>query len=270
MRAYKTVNDAYIEPISFVVPRRAEVFQSDIYPPATGLKPGVSGLDWLSGKTALPPKIDLESIYEGNAPVEVPSESKPLAAVPAPAPAKAPSPVKKEPEPALAAQRAPPPTISQQKGSIAEMASKFQDNEDEEEEDDEDSSSFEEISKPIIRAPAAAAKPQPKPTSPITARPVPITSVSPSKPVPCQAPAKAATAPLTSSVSSSASNSLVDSLEQIKSILEYQTKTITAQSEKIEQLTAEVDTMKKKIGSGSSDQSERIRQLELELEAARS
>jgi len=269
MRAYKTVNDAYIEPISFVVPRRAEVFQSDIYPPATGLKPGLSGRDWLSGKTALPPKIDLESIYEGNAPVEVPSEYKPLASVPAPAPAKAPSPVKKEPEPAPAAQRAPPPTISQQKGSIAEMASKFQDNEDEEE-DDDDSSSFEEIPKPIVRSPTAAAKPQPKPTSPITARPVPITSVSPSKPVPSQAPAKAATAPLTSSDSSSASSSLVDSLEQIKRLLEQQTKTITVQSEKIEQLTAEVDTLKKKVGSGSSDQSERIRQLELELEAARS
>lgn len=27
MRAFKTVNDAYIEPISFIVPRRAEVFQ---------------------------------------------------------------------------------------------------------------------------------------------------------------------------------------------------------------------------------------------------
>ena len=30
MRAFKTVNDTYIEPISFIVPRRAEVFQDDI------------------------------------------------------------------------------------------------------------------------------------------------------------------------------------------------------------------------------------------------
>ena len=30
MRAFKTVNDSYIEPISFIVPRRAEVFQDDI------------------------------------------------------------------------------------------------------------------------------------------------------------------------------------------------------------------------------------------------
>ncbi|OAQ99773.1 hypothetical protein LLEC1_06792, partial [Akanthomyces lecanii] len=34
MRAYKTVNDSYIEPISFTVPRRAETFQADIFPPA--------------------------------------------------------------------------------------------------------------------------------------------------------------------------------------------------------------------------------------------
>lgn len=30
MRAFKTVNDSYIERISFIVPRRAEVFQDDI------------------------------------------------------------------------------------------------------------------------------------------------------------------------------------------------------------------------------------------------
>ncbi len=30
MRAFKTVNDSYIEPVSFIVPRRAEVFQNDI------------------------------------------------------------------------------------------------------------------------------------------------------------------------------------------------------------------------------------------------
>ncbi|KAK7225754.1 hypothetical protein V2G26_013757 [Clonostachys chloroleuca] len=32
MRAYKTVNDSYVEPISFTVPRRAETFQADIFP----------------------------------------------------------------------------------------------------------------------------------------------------------------------------------------------------------------------------------------------
>src|SRR3978361_2406016 len=99
MRAYKTVNDSYIEPISFTVPRRAEVFQSDIYPPATGIKPAVSAAEWLSGKDGIPAKIDLESVYEGNAPVEIPAEYKPRTPAAALTPAKPASPVKKEPEP---------------------------------------------------------------------------------------------------------------------------------------------------------------------------
>jgi coronin-1B/1C/6 len=56
-------------------------------------------------------------------------------------------------------------------------------------------------------------------------------------------------------------------------MLEQQTKTIAAQSEKIGNLTAEVDSLKMRVsgsGGASQDQSERIRQLELELEAARS
>ena len=47
---------------------------------------------------------------------------------------------------------------------------------------------------------------------------------------------------------------------------------MTSQSEKISVLTDEVEMLKKRVGSGphQPDQSERIRQLELELEAARS
>ncbi|KAL8636204.1 MAG: hypothetical protein Q9228_006373, partial [Teloschistes exilis] len=64
MRAFKTVNDSYIEPISFIVPRRAEVFQGDIYPPVVGTKPAMSAAEWFDGAEGFPPKIDLESIYE--------------------------------------------------------------------------------------------------------------------------------------------------------------------------------------------------------------
>src|SRR5690349_12140212 len=124
MRAFKTVNDTYIEPISFTVPRRAETFQSDIYPPAVGLKPAMTAAEWLGGKTGVPAKIDLESIYEGTAPVEVPADFKPPAPVKAPVVAPAP---KKEPEPAPVAYRAPP-TASEQKTSISNMANKYQDN----------------------------------------------------------------------------------------------------------------------------------------------
>lgn len=274
MRAYKTVNDSYIEPISFTVPRRSEVFQSDIYPPATGTKPGVSAAEWLSGKSALPPKIDLESVYEGNAPTEVPSDYKPPTPAPAPTPAKAVAPPKKEPQPEPVTQRSPPPTMSEQKGSIAAMASKFQDN-DPEDDDDDDASSFEEVSKPVVRN---QPKPEPiKASSPITSRPAVASPVAQfPKPTPAAAPAPTP-APVATKISNpvsaspaAGSGSVESTLEQIKSMLEMQTKTITAQSEKIGQLASEVDTLKRKVGGGSQDQSERIRQLELELEAARS
>ena len=267
MRAYKTVADSYIEPISFVVPRRAEVFQSDIYPPAVGSKPGVSSSEWLSGKSALPPKIDLESVYEGNAPKEVPSDYKPQTSAPAPAPAaaKVSAPAKKEPEPTPVAQRAPPPSVSQNKSSISEMASKFQDND--VEEDDDDASSFEEIPKPVVRQPQTtpAAKPQPKAASPVARQaPAQVAAAATS-----QLPSRAVTAPSGSPASSTqASSSVENSLDQIKRLLEQQTKTITAQSEQIGHLASEVDFLKKKVGG--SEQNERIKQLEQELEEARS
>ncbi|KFY63031.1 hypothetical protein V496_04267 [Pseudogymnoascus sp. VKM F-4515 (FW-2607)] len=270
MRAYKTVADSYIEPISFVVPRRAEVFQSDIYPPAVGSKPGVSASEWLSGKSALPAKIDLESVYEGNAPKEVASDYKPQTSAPAPAPAaaKAPAPAKKEPEPTPVAQRAPPPSVSQNKVSISEMASKFQDNDAEEE--DDDASSFEETPKPVVRPQqtTAAAKPQPKAASPV-ARQAPAQTAAATT---TSVPSRAAAAPSASPASSTpVSSSVENSLDQIKRLLEQQTKTITAQSEQIGHLASEVDFLKKKVGgNGSSEQNERIKQLEQELEEARS
>lgn len=269
MRAYKTVNDSYIEPISFTVPRRAEVFQADIYPPATGLKPAVSAKDWLAGKDGVPAKIDLESVYDGSAPVEIASDYKPpqAAQAPIPSPTKAPEPKiepkKVEPAPVPApAQRSPPPTMSEQKGSIAALASKFQD--DDVDEEDDDASSFEEVSRPVQRS-APVAKVEPVKMTP--------TATSPPKPSPVAQPVVRATQPPPSVATPTpgpSNNSVESSLLQIKQLLEAQTKTITAQSEKIGFLAQEVDTLKKKVGAGGQDQSERIRQLELELEAARS
>ncbi|KXX79006.1 Coronin-like protein crn1 [Madurella mycetomatis] len=272
MRAYKTVNDAFIEPISFTVPRRAETFQSDLYPPATGLRPAMSAKEWLDGKTGIPPKIDLESVYDGNAPVEVPADYKPPAAAPAPAPAPVPV-MKKEPEPAPAPVRAPA-TVSDQKSSISAMANKFQDDEEEGGNDDAETSSFEEITRP----PPRSAVPTRSPTKP---QPVATTApvAQPKLASPVKSP-QATAAPVSHAVaaSSAPSTSAVEaSLEQIVKLIEHQGKVITDQSEKITaqtqlivRLTTEVDMLKKKVGAGSQDQSERIRQLELELEEARS
>jgi len=79
------------------------------------------------------------------------------------------------------------------------------------------------------------------------------------------------------------------SLLHIQRLLEQQTRTIAAQSEKIGVLAREVDILKSKVGGAETegagaggrkvvastrqdqqDQSERIRELELELEVARS
>lgn len=153
-RAYKTVNDGYIEPISFIVPRRAEVFQSDIYPPATGSKPGMNATDYFSGKDALPPKIDMESIYNNENPTEIPSDYKPPPPL-TPTPAAEP---KKEEQPKEAPQPSPavraPASMKDQGASMSSIASKFADSKTAEEEEEDDSSSFEEISKPAERAQA--------------------------------------------------------------------------------------------------------------------
>lgn len=276
MRAYKTVNDSYIEPISFTVPRRAETFQSDIYPPCTGLKAAMSASDWLSGKTALPPKIDLESVYEGNAPKEVAADYKPPAAAPAPTPAPAAKPAPREPEPAPAATRAPPPSMAQQKGSMAAAASKFQDNE-EDDDDEADTSSFEEVQKPAPKASLPLRSEPAKAASPVRSS-TPASSSQAKPPSPIKATAPATSAVRSAQPSPALSPSVETSLDQIKQLIEAQTKIITAQGDRIDkqsdaisQLTGEVEVLKKRVVSaGSQDQSERIRQLELELEEARS
>lgn len=157
VRAYKTVNDTYIEPISFIVPRRSEMFQDDIYPPTIGLKPAMGPSEWFSGKEAIPPKISMASLYDGAGLKEVTGVQDaptPTMAAPAPKPAEAepkPEPVKKAAQPApepTPVYRAPPPSMKEQGASMAAMVSKFADEEEKEEADD--SSSFEEVSKPSI------------------------------------------------------------------------------------------------------------------------
>ena len=178
MRAYKTVNDSYIEPVSFIVPRRSETFQEDVYPPTVGLKPAVSSAEWFAGNDGIPPKVSMESLYEGEGMKEVEVGSAPATKEPEPIktpeptkasepvqtkaatesePAPAPAPGAK-PEPAPALRREPPPPMKEQGGSMMAMADKFAD-EDAGKEDSDDASSFEEVQKPAERTSAV------KPTS---------------------------------------------------------------------------------------------------------
>ncbi|KAK5048323.1 hypothetical protein LTR84_005993 [Exophiala bonariae] len=185
-RAYKTVNDSYIEPISFIVPRRAESFQEDIYPPTTGLKPAVSGKEWFDGAAGIPPKISLESIYDGTGLKEVAASQPPVKK--APEPVKAPEPKKEVSQPAPAPSptiRSPPPTMKEQGVGMAAAAGKFQDTEPAEESGDE--SPFEEVQKPVERksatvpASAEVKKETPLP-SPVKSQLAEVTQPKPASP----------------------------------------------------------------------------------------
>lgn len=174
MRGYKTVNDSYIEPISFIVPRRAESFQEDIYPPTVGLKPAISAAEWFDGAEGLPPKISLESVYDGTGVKEVPTETpKPVKKVSEPV--KAPEPKKEvpppTPEPTPVTVRAPPASMKEQGATMMSAASKFQDSEPVED-DGDDGSSFEEVQKPVERTFAA------RPTSSETRKEEPTPAAS--------------------------------------------------------------------------------------------
>lgn len=157
MRAFKTVNDAYIEPISFIVPRRAEVFQDDIYPPTVGSKAAVSVSGYFEGKTVLPPKLDLASVYAGQQPTELaadykaPTRTSPESNNPSSSETKTPEPHPEHSQPSSSL-KGPPPSMNQQTASIKNLASKYNDDDDDEEADGGDSSSFEEIAKPIDRS----------------------------------------------------------------------------------------------------------------------
>ena len=264
MRAFKTVDDLYIEPISFVVPRRAETFQEDIYPPVIGTQPAMSSPEWLGGKAVVPPKLSMEDIYEGNEPRMIAADPVPepsvARAAPEPTPVSVPtpsSPLKQEtkpdpiPAPASSA-RTVPQTMD--KRSMSDMASKFADK-DEDDDEEEDSSSFEEIQKPVERPSVAAAKQQSKSSEPEPSMttsapppepqqtPTPISAATPAPPTESKQDAKAVdtsgSAPVTAS---SAAGGLRDILHEIRGMLQTQGK-------QIEHLASEVASLKAKVES---------------------
>ncbi|XPS80270.1 Coronin-like protein crn1 [Ascochyta lentis] len=286
LRCFKTVNDSFIEPVSFIVPRRAEMFQSDIYPPTNGLKAGVTAEEWFGGKTAMPPKISLESIYDGEAPKEVPSDYKPpqpASAQPSPVKAEAPK-AAPEPTPAPVQSRGPPPQLKDNKDSLSSQADRFA--EKDVDSDKESESSFEEVAKPVQRPSVTAAKQEEKTRGPVITKepeqpkftPAPTSAPAQSKPTtpPAQSTPSAAAASTSSTPSAGGpASALRDALGDIKSQLEHQNKVMADQSDQIALLLREVTHLKAKAGAQAQEPSarekdERIRQLELELEEARS
>ncbi|KAG9825795.1 DUF1900-domain-containing protein, partial [Aureobasidium melanogenum] len=263
-----------IEPISFIVPRRAEVFQNDIYPPATGSKPSMSSEDWFSGKeAALPPKISLESLYEGETPVEIPAEKAPSAAqvkstpapgsissssAPTPVPA---SPAKPEPTPAPITRG----SMQDNQASMSAMADRFADKDEVTQSKGNANDEFDEVPKPIQRPNATVATKQEEKTGVRTPPQVqtPTTTTSAPAPEPVEPkindikspvtetpkPTPTSVEPLTSAAGAAkgAAEGIKGALSEIKSLLVQQAQDMAAQAERIESLTKEVASLKSRL-----------------------
>ncbi|KAF7308156.1 Coronin [Mycena chlorophos] len=85
-RAYKVMGST-VEPIAFIVPRKADSFQSDIYPPAPSAEAAMDAAAFFAGKIAPPRLVNLAdgvSFASAGASAPVPTRT---ATAPAPAPA---------------------------------------------------------------------------------------------------------------------------------------------------------------------------------------
>ncbi|KZV66962.1 microtubule binding protein [Peniophora sp. CONT] len=109
-RAYKIAGTS-VEPIAFIVPRKADSFQSDIFPPAPSSEYSLTAGEFFTGKTAPPRLVNLET---GSVTAGAPSNISipPPAAVPTPtrtATAPTPAPVSATPISKQASEPLPTP-----------------------------------------------------------------------------------------------------------------------------------------------------------------
>ncbi|KAK1789722.1 hypothetical protein P4O66_015617, partial [Electrophorus voltai] len=69
-RFYKLITlKGLVEPISMIVPRKAEIFQEDIYPMTSGAEPALTTEEWLSGIDRGPVLVSLKEKYKQPKPV---------------------------------------------------------------------------------------------------------------------------------------------------------------------------------------------------------
>mmetsp|Transcript_5698 Transcript_5698/g.8103 ORF Transcript_5698/g.8103 Transcript_5698/m.8103 type:complete len:447 (+) Transcript_5698:90-1430(+) len=55
-----------VEPLSFIVPRKSDAFQEDIFPPTFNGNPAVTADEWLAGASKFPPKSPLDPSLKGS------------------------------------------------------------------------------------------------------------------------------------------------------------------------------------------------------------
>jgi len=75
------VTQSAIEPISFTVPRKSDIFQDDLYPPTFSGEASLTADQWFSGKNAEPKTVQLGPGYvapKAAAPSEFKQSAKPV------------------------------------------------------------------------------------------------------------------------------------------------------------------------------------------------
>lgn len=63
--AFRLMRD-YIEPVSFKVPRKSEIFQEDIFPNAYAGVPALEAAQWAEGKNGTPSRISMNPADRGD------------------------------------------------------------------------------------------------------------------------------------------------------------------------------------------------------------
>ncbi|GMM36511.1 Crn1 protein [Saccharomycopsis crataegensis] len=204
LKAFKTVKDTTIEPISFIVPRRAEMFQFDLYPDAPAAQPALTTEEWVAGKKVSGPVVfNMESLYDEDVDAfYTKSDGKPTEVISSPEPKspvfeEKPEPVKEEPKsPVNVAAAASPKLYQKPKSSIDALLEKNEvsdllkksekldnhnnvENPSDNEDDGEFASQYKADSKPAI---SSVPKPAPVSSIPKPAAPVEPKSVKKEEP----------------------------------------------------------------------------------------
>jgi coronin-1B/1C/6 len=238
----------------------------------------MSSGEWFDGKTAVPPLISLKGRYDGGEANELPAQSKPKEVTPVTslpptktqveAPKPAPAPI---PQPVV--ERGPPPSVKENKQSIETMASKYADKS-EESEDEDDASSFEEVAKPVERPSRSQepAKPTPAPVAIARSVQKQEPAPTPKPPSPKESSPPADIAP-SSSATSRPTSALADGLKtHLSDIKTSQASALSEMADlksQVSSLTELVKHLSGRLDSFMGSQSERMRQVELEVEAMR-
>lgn len=64
-RFYKLLNSGLCEVISFTVPRKAELFQDDLYPDTAAEEHAITAEEWINGRDANPKLVPVRDLYTG-------------------------------------------------------------------------------------------------------------------------------------------------------------------------------------------------------------